>query len=158
MQAGPSSRPAVTVPSQAPHPHPHPDDFAPDFIGWAGLADQPSAQASPAPPPPNHNIQLPQPQYPQTLNDSDITSYFSNDPTYASISALLSASQIPFRGAAAGPDPGDGYPTSPGARSDGLAGPLSPSMQGRYSVTKKADCEPCVTDQPGHSGHWQRHA
>jgi hypothetical protein len=75
---------------------------------------------------------------------------FELDPTYASITALLSASQLPFS-----IDPSwGGYPRSPGERSDGKAGPLSPKLVGRYTMGSKDDCEDCKAGTDGHWGHW----
>jgi hypothetical protein len=72
------------------------------------------------------------------------------DMTYDSISALLSASQIPLHnGVSVG-----AYPTSPGERSDGQAGPLTDKMVGRYTMGSKPDCEDCRTGKGGHWGHW----
>ncbi|RSH94838.1 hypothetical protein EHS25_004644 [Saitozyma podzolica] len=75
---------------------------------------------------------------------------FELDPTYASITALLSASQLPFS-----IDPSwGGYPRSPGERSDGKAGPLSPKLVGRYTMGSKDDCDDCKDGTDGHWGHW----
>ncbi|GFZ42406.1 hypothetical protein JCM24511_00121 [Saitozyma sp. JCM 24511] len=75
---------------------------------------------------------------------------FELDPTYASITALLSASQLPFS-----IDPSwGGYPRSPGERSDGKAGPLSPKLVGRYTMGSKDDCDDCKAGTDGHWGHW----
>ena len=123
-------------PCLSPHQPPPPpgDPSAHDFRPF-----EPSAHHEPS----SRSVQIQNP-HPFDLPDT------SDEAAFQSLSALLAASQTDCI------DSSLAYPQSPGERSDGRIGPLTPRIQGRYSIGMKLDCEGCRTGELGHFGHWMR--
>ncbi|CAD6579612.1 MAG: negative regulator of the PHO system [Tremellales sp. Tagirdzhanova-0007] len=108
-------------PCLSPHQPPPPpgDPSAHDFRPF-----EPSAHHEPS----SRSVQIQNP-HPFDLPDT------SDEAAFQSLSALLAASQTDCI------DSSLAYPQSPGERSDGRIGPLTPRIQGRYSIGMKLDCE-----------------